>query len=208
MPATSPATSIDVRALADAATRAIASHADELTALDQAIGDGDHGANMRRGAEAVRARLDEIAGQSLPDAARTVGTTLVGTVGGASGPIFGTAFLALGKALPEAPTRADVAGALSEAIEAVERRGKARRGQKTLLDVLHPVRDAVADGADPARVAEVAHEAMRATGGLAAQKGRASFLGDRAEGHVDPGSRSAQLVIAALCGALDQGAPR
>lgn len=198
-----PPATADVRALVDAATAAITGHVDELTALDQATGDGDHGANMRRGAEAVRAKLDEIAGQTLPEAAKAVGTTLVGTVGGASGPIFGTAFLTLGKSLPEAPSREDLTRALTDAIEAIERRGKAKVGQKTLLDVLHPVRDAVADGADAARVAEVAQEAMRATGGLTAQKGRASFLGERAAGHVDPGSRSAQLIVEALCRALE-----
>ena len=126
----------DFSRLIAAAADTIASHADELTALDQAIGDGDHGLNMKRGFEAVRAEAEAIATKPLPDALKAVGTKLVMTVGGASGPLFGTLFMALGKELPSAPDRAALTAALGKAIEAVSARGKSQPGQKTMLDVL------------------------------------------------------------------------
>ena len=122
--------------LIEAMTAAVVTHADELTALDQAIGDGDHGLNMKRGFEAVLAEVDAITAKPLPDALKAIGTTLVMRVGGASGPLYGTLFMTLGKALPPEPAIADVARALAAAIEAVKARGKSDLGQKTMLDVL------------------------------------------------------------------------
>src|SRR4030095_13186669 len=119
-------------------------HADELTTLDQAIGDGDHGLNMKRGAMAILERVDDLAAQSLPDALKTVGQTLVMKVGGASGPLYGTLLMTLGKELPAAPTQGDVVRALGAAVAAVKKIGRSDLGQKTMLDVLGPVHEEIA----------------------------------------------------------------
>lgn len=200
--AMTPAT---LRALIAAMAETIIAHADELTALDQAIGDGDHGLNMRRGFEAVLADIDALAAKPLPDALKGIGTTLVMKVGGASGPLFGTLFLTLAKELPADPSLDDAARALSLAIEAVKARGKSEPGQKTLLDVLVPVQEALAAGGDDVgrRLPEVANAAAEATVPLQAIRGRASFLGARSIGHMDPGARSSALLTAAACRALE-----
>lgn len=190
--------------LIEAMTAAVVAHADELTALDQAIGDGDHGLNMKRGFEAVLADLDTITAKPLPDALKAIGTTLVMKVGGASGPLYGTLFMTLGKELPPEPTVQDVAGALAVAIEAVKARGKSDLGQKTMLDVLAPLQSALAEGgADlTERLPAVARDAAEATVPLKAIRGRASFLGERSIGHMDPGARSSALLATAICNAI------
>jgi len=185
-------------ALIKNATQTLIDHVDELTALDQAIGDGDHGLNMKRGAAAIQAKLDELAGQSLNDALRTMGMTCMSTIGGSSGPVFGTLMITLAKELPAAaPAPADLAHALDAGIKALTRLGKAEVGQKTLLDVLAPVQQVLASGGDDmvARVRACAIASAEATAQMDAIKGRASFLGERAFGHVDPGSRSMALII-------------
>jgi dihydroxyacetone kinase-like protein len=180
------------------ATQTLIDHVDELTALDQAIGDGDHGLNMKRGAMAIQAKLDELSGQSLNDALRTMGMTCMSTIGGSSGPVFGTLMVTLAKELPAAaPAPADLALALDAGIKALTRLGKAEVGQKTLLDVLAPVQQMLAAGGGDmvARVRACAIASADATAQMDAIKGRASFLGERAFGHVDPGSRSMALII-------------
>jgi dihydroxyacetone kinase-like protein len=186
------------RMIAAVAQRLIA-HADELTQLDSAIGDGDHGHNMTRGFEAVLKDLDALAQLSLPDFLRRIGMTLVTTVGGASGPLYGTLFMALGKTIPEEPTRMEIATAFAAAVAAVKTRGKSDVGQKTMLDVLVPVQTPLAGSATLAEIREVAFNAAEATALIRATRGRASFLGERSVGHVDPGARSSSLMIAALC---------
>lgn len=194
--------------LIQAATQTLIDHVGELTALDQAIGDGDHGLNMRRGAVAIQARLDDLSVQSLKEALKTMGLACMSTVGGSSGPVFGTLLMALGKELPEQPNAADLARALDAGINALTRLGKAEVGQKTLLDVLDPVRRLLADAADLprdellVRVRDCANQSAQATAQMAAQRGRSSFLGERALGHVDPGSRSMALIIGSICDAL------
>ncbi len=190
-------------------TQTLIDHVDELTALDQAIGDGDHGLNMRRGALAIQARLDELAGQSLNDALRTMGMTCMSTIGGSSGPVFGTLLVTLGKELPDPPTAATLASALDAAVKALTRLGKAEVGQKTLLDVLDPVRQMLAAGGDnlTARVRKCAFDSADATAQMDATRGRASFLGERALGHIDPGSRSMALIIGTVCDSLQAPAP-
>jgi len=186
-------------------TQTLIDHVQELTALDQAIGDGDHGLNMRRGALAIQARLDDLAGQSLNEALRTMGMSCMATIGGSSGPVFGTLLLTLAKELPDPPTATGLARAIDLAIEALTRLGKAEVGQKTLLDVLDPVQRVLATGTGPdlvARVRQCALDSAAATATMAASRGRASFLGERALGHVDPGSRSMALIIAAICDSL------
>ena len=175
---------------------------DELTALDSAIGDGDHGHNMKRGFEAVLQDLDDLSSMNLPDLARAVGTKLVMKVGGASGPLYGTLFLALGKELPAEPSRTQAVRAFAAAISAVKARGKSDVGQKTMLDVLVPVYEALAAGGDLAAVRETAALAAAATVPMRATRGRASFLGDRSIGHMDPGARSSSLMVETLCDEL------
>jgi dihydroxyacetone kinase-like protein len=182
-----------VRALAVS----VIEHADELTSLDQAIGDGDHGLNMKRGFEAVLATLPSLADKSPPEMLKAIGMTLVMKVGGASGPLVGTFFMELGKALPEEPTRADLVAATDKAIAAVKARGRSEAGQKTLLDVLVPVQAIFAAGGDATAIAAEAMEAAERTTSMLATRGRASFLGERSIGHMDPGSRSASLLIGA-----------
>jgi phosphoenolpyruvate---glycerone phosphotransferase subunit DhaL len=177
-------------------------HAEELTALDQAIGDGDHGLNLKRGFEAIVVELPGLVGKPLPDMFKTMGMTLVMKVGGASGPLFGTFFMELGKTLPAEPDRAAIIQATGKAIEAVKVRGRSEPGQKTMLDVLVPVQAVLeAGGAGEAVKAEASAAAAR-TIPLVAIKGRASFLGERSAGHMDPGARSSSLIIAAVVDAL------
>ena len=192
---------MNLNAVIQGATQTLIDHVDELTALDQAIGDGDHGLNMRRGALAIQARLPELSAMSLTDALRAMGMTCMSTIGGSSGPVFGTLLVTLSKELPAEPGSADVARALRAGIAALTRLGKAEVGQKTLLDVLDPVASLLEVGGDNivARTKQGAADAAEATAAMDAIKGRASFLGDRALGHVDPGSRSLALIIGAVC---------
>ncbi|HET9018106.1 MAG TPA: dihydroxyacetone kinase subunit DhaL [Acetobacteraceae bacterium] len=191
------------RRLIQAVADAVIAQADELTRLDQAIGDGDHGLNMKRGFEAVLADLDAIAVKPLPQALHAVGMALVMKVGGASGPLFGTFFIALGKGLPDQPARAEAEAAFAAAIAAVKSRGKSDVGAKTMLDALVPLLAALREGGDDwrARLPDVADAAAAATAPLQALRGRASFLGPRSIGHVDPGARSVAVMVRAACAA-------
>ncbi|WP_295789295.1 dihydroxyacetone kinase subunit DhaL [uncultured Microbacterium sp.] len=184
---------------------AVAAHKDELTRLDSEIGDADHGSNMARGLDAVVAKLDP-APASAAEVFKTVGMTLVSTVGGASGPLYGTLFLRMGPALASTQ-HVDAAGlgaALRAGVDGVVARGKAEVGDKTMIDALVPALDAwdaAADGS-PASAARAAAEAAArgrdATIPLVARKGRASYLGERSAGHLDPGAASATLLLEAL----------
>jgi len=198
---------MDHLSLIRAATRTLVDHVDELTELDSAIGDGDHGLNMKRGALAIEARLDDWRASTLNEALKAAGTTCMATIGGSSGPVFGTLLVTLAKELPPQPKPADLGAAIAAAIAALTRLGKAEVGQKTLLDVLDPVQRVLASGAGAgddlvARVRQCALDSAAATASMAASRGRASFLGERALGHVDPGSRSMALIIAAICESL------
>ena len=184
--------------IAAAAERLIAS-ADELTSLDQAIGDGDHGYNMKRGFEAVLTDAEMLSAKPLPDFLKAIGMKLVSTVGGASGPLYGTLFMALGKELPAEPSREEAVSAFGAAILAVKTRGKSDVGQKTMLDVLVPTHETMAQGAGAVAIKTTAARAASATVPMRATRGRASFLGERSIGHMDPGARSSSLMIAALC---------
>ncbi|MDU0365867.1 dihydroxyacetone kinase subunit DhaL [Microbacterium sp. KSW4-17] len=196
-----------IRAFRDA----VQQHKDELTRLDSEIGDADHGSNMARGLDAVVAKLDPE--PSTPtDLFKTVGMTLVSTVGGASGPLYGTLFLRMGPALAEAdPVDAAALGAaLRAGVEGVIARGKAEVGDKTMIDALSPALEAwdsaARDDASPAAASRAAAEAAArgrdATEPLVARKGRASYLGERSAGHLDPGAASATLLLEALSDTL------
>jgi dihydroxyacetone kinase-like protein len=186
------------------AQRVIAS-ADELTDLDRAIGDGDHGANMRRGFEAVLAAVDELSAKNLGEALKGVGTTLVMKVGGASGPLYGTLFMSLGKTLEDEVTCERVADAFAAAIDAVKARGKSDVGQKTMLDVLFPVLSVLREGGKglPVRLKATAKAAAEETIPMRAIRGRASFLGERSIGHMDPGARSSALIVDAVADVME-----
>jgi dihydroxyacetone kinase-like protein len=183
----------------------VAESREYLTRLDSAIGDADHGINMDRGMKAVMAKLDGLEGDDIGALLKTVGMTLVSSVGGAGGPLYGTFFLQMGMATtgkselePE-----DWAAALDAAVKGVQMRGKAEPGDKTMIDALIPARDAfsaaVAEGASfeeaLGRSARAAEEGMLATTPLVAKKGRASYLGERSAGHQDPGATSSQLLV-------------
>ncbi len=186
----------------------IAQRRTELSHLDQEIGDGDHGENLARGFSAVLTKLRANEPGTPAQVLSLVATTLISTVGGASGPLFGTAFLRASTALGAA-TEIDgtaVAAALIAARDGVIARGKAEVGDKTMVDALSPAADAAAgaarNGADVAGVLAAASAAAatgaEATKPLQARKGRASYLGERSIGHVDPGAQSTAYLLASL----------
>ncbi|NSC20273.1 dihydroxyacetone kinase subunit L [Streptomyces albus subsp. chlorinus] len=187
-----------MRTAADAVRR----EADRLTELDSAIGDADHGGNMRRGFDAVRAELDEDVPATPGAVLMTAGRKLVSTVGGASGPLYGTLLRRTGKALGDAEqvTGEELAGALRTGVEAVAQLGGAAAGDKTMLDALLPAVEALADsgGTDLGAARAAAERGAEETVPLQARKGRASYLGERSIGHRDPGATSAALLVAAL----------
>ena len=194
------------RTLIVAVCEAVIAKADDLTALDQAVGDADHGVNMKRGFGDVLATIDGLTAKPWPDALKAIGTTLVMKVGGASGPLYGTLFLTLAKELPANPSLADLARAFQAACDAVAARGKSTVGQKTMLDVLAPVAAVLSSGgpALPAKARAAAKAAAEATIPMKAERGRASFLGDRSIGHMDPGACSSALMIGVVCDVLEK----
>ncbi|MBV9231566.1 MAG: dihydroxyacetone kinase subunit L [Chloroflexi bacterium] len=179
-----------------------------LTQLDSDIGDADHGNNMDRGFRTVREKFTTMASSDISAILKTVGTTLVSTVGGASGPLYGTAFLRAGLAVAnkEVLTTADVIVMLEAFLGGVIARGKARTGEKTMVDALTPAvaaaKQAQAEGASladiTARASAAAEEGMNATTPMLATKGRASYLGERSIGHQDPGATSSWLMLRSL----------
>ena len=188
----------------DTLAQRIVAASEELTALDSAIGDADHGLNMKRGFEAILAERANLVAKPLPDALKAMGTILVMKVGGASGPLYGTLFLTLGKELPADPSVADAARAMAAAMVALKARGKADLGNKTMLDVLGPLADHLGSGgASFASIRKLTAESAAATVPMKAIRGRASFLGERSIGHMDPGARSSQIMIDAVCDVLE-----
>jgi dihydroxyacetone kinase-like protein len=180
----------DIAALIRAAHAVIDAHAQELTELDAAIGDADHGLNMKRGFEALLAESAALSQKPLGEALKAAGMKLVMTVGGASGPLYGTFLMTLGKEIDAAPFPA----AFAKAVDSVAARGKSERGQKTMLDVLFPLAEALNAGVALAQLPEIAARSAEAMVPVQATRGRASFLGERSIGHMDPGSRSCVLL--------------
>lgn len=211
--ATDRATDALVRAwLLIGADRIIAAAA-ELTELDARIGDGDHGINLGRGMTALRHRVLAADAGPAADVLRMAGRLLITTVGGASGPLYGTLLLDTGQALIDAAgSEFELADALVTGVEGVARRGRSSTGQKTMLDTLVPATETLRDElharralvAATARAAEEAAAGCEATRGMVAQRGRASYLGERAIGHLDPGAVSSRLLIDALAEAAAQ----
>jgi len=193
--------SLILRSMIAAASERIVDAADELTALDQAIGDGDHGINMKRGCIEVLSQLDAIAQKPTGEALKAVGMALVMKVGGASGPLYGSLLMAMGKALGARPASMSLLPEmLAAGVDAVAARGKSAAGEKTMLDVLFPVLEVVrTDGPDlSGRLRDAAASGAAATTPMRATKGRAAFLGERSLGHMDPGARSSQIIVEAL----------
>jgi len=183
-------------------------NASYLTQLDSAIGDADHGSNMDRGFQAVRAKFPAMAGTDIAAQLKTVGTTLVSTVGGASGPLYGTAFLraSAASANKQELSSADVVALLEAFLNGIIARGKAHAGEKTMIDALQPALEAAQRALNQglslaeitARASSAAEEGMKATIPLLATKGRASYLGERSIGHQDPGATSSWFMLRSL----------
>lgn len=192
-----------------AVQRAILANESQIESLDRAIGDGDHFINVRRGCEVLVTLSPELKGMPPGLALHKVGMKLLGTIGGASGPLISSFFMSMGQSLGdiEAPDGNQFAAAFAAGVEAIKQRGKADVGEKTMLDVLIPVsrlllKLAAEDTPLPALCAQLKDEAtqnMLATKDMIATKGRAAFLGERAVGHIDPGCKTCEVAIAAVC---------
>jgi dihydroxyacetone kinase-like protein len=175
----------------------MATHRTELTQLDTAIGDGDHGTNMDRGMRKAVERLDGLEDGDIGASLKAVGMALVSSVGGAAGPLYGTLFMQMGSATA-GKSELDLAGfadALDAGVQGVCARGKAEPGDKTMVDALMPALETLRNGGDLAAAADAAEQGMKATIPLVARKGRASYLGPRSEGHQDPGATSTYLLL-------------
>lgn len=191
----------------------VAEQRDYLVDLDRAIGDGDHGENMDRGFKAAVEALEQAQPGSVAEVLKTVAKTLMSTVGGAAGPLYGTAFLRASKAAGDGDLDgAGVAAVIAGALDGIQARGKATTGEKTMVDAWTPAleasRAAAESGSDPAAVLEAAATAAEAgaaaTEPLRATKGRASYLGERSIGHLDPGAVSTSLILRAAARAADE----
>jgi dihydroxyacetone kinase-like protein len=194
---------------AEAAHQALLTHESEIESLDRAIGDGDHFINMKRGCATIVGMREELAALTPDAALQKIGMKLLSTIGGASGPLIGSFFMSMGKAVKEesAETLPEIAIAFAAGVEAIKARGKANVGEKTMLDVLIPVSQTFTRLADEgyarAELLEVlkreAEQGMQSTRDMIATKGRAAFLGERAIGHIDPGAKSSQVIICTVC---------
>lgn len=183
-------------------------HKDKLSELDQAIGDGDHGHNMARGFQEVANKVEDTSYDDIGAMYKDVASTLISKVGGASGPLYGTAFLKAANAWKgrDVLDSAALAEGIEAAVGGIETRGKASLGDKTMLDVWIPVRDEMKEhGADAEKAAKTAAKEAEATIDRLAKKGRASYLGERSKGHMDPGSFSSQLIFEALAEVYKEG---
>lgn len=190
----------------------VATHREALSDLDRAIGDGDHGENLHRGFGAVLVKLDAAEPTTIGEVLKLVATTLMSTVGGAAGPLYGTAYLRGAKVADGATLdAAGVAAVLAAGLEGVVARGKAEVGDKTMVDAWTPAvaaaQEVAASGGTAAAAlraaADAAHDGAVTTEPLVARKGRASYLGERAVGHRDPGSESSALLLAAAAEAAE-----
>jgi len=197
--------------LIEVVAQTIEANAEEVTALDQAIGDGDHVINLQRGLTALMVQRDELAELDWQKAWQKIGMILMSSIGGASGSLFGTLFVAMSKAAsPQSPNLQAFATVFRSGVDAVKHRGKADAGEKTMLDVLIPVanylehaaRNAIESSEVLQGVAEVAEAGMESTRAMLATKGRAAFLEERSRGHIDAGAKTSQLIICAIADCL------
>ena len=185
----------------------INNHKEEIEKLDQDIGDGDHIFNIQRGIKEALDLKDELSDQSTNEVLKKIGMKIMTTVGGSSGALFATLLIGMAKKYnAELSDQQNIAEMLSEGVEAMKKRGKADIGEKTMLDVLIPVSKTLIELKNETnnkliaeKIKKIAEEGMLSTKDIIATKGRASFLGERAKGHIDPGARSSQLAIEAIC---------
>ena len=185
-------------------------HKDEIEKLDQEIGDGDHIFNIQRGIKESLDLKDELSGQSPDEILKKIGMKIMTTVGGSSGALFATLLMGMSKKYNnELSNQKNIVAMFTEGVEAMKKRGKADLGEKTMLDVLIPISNELqklSDEDDVKIIAEkikkTAEKGMLSTKDIIATKGRASFLGERARGHIDPGARSSQLAIEAICNTI------
>ncbi len=200
----------------DSAYAALIRHTDEIAELDQQIGDGDHIYNLIRGLEALRAMRAQIEPAELGQALQLAAAKVLSTVGGSSGPLLASLLLGMSRTAPRECTAADVAKMYAAGVEAMQQRGKTGKGSKTMMDVLIPVAERFRELVDrESSVDEIlcelpkeAERGMQSTREMLALKGRASFLGERSRGHIDPGARSSQVIITALCAQLAESRER
>jgi len=193
-----------------AVAETIEQNAEEVTVLDQAIGDGDHVTNLQRGLNALIPLNAELAQLEWAQALQKIGMTLLSTMGGASGSLFGTLFISMSKAVNDRVeiNSNDVSEILIQGVEAVKKRGKSDAGEKTMLDVLIPVSESMKQGVEAAitlpdlleNICQTAVEGMESTRDMLATKGRASYLEEKSIGHIDAGARTSQLMICAIVG--------
>ena len=185
-------------------------HKDEIEKLDQEIGDGDHIFNIQRGIKESLDLKDELSGKAPNEVLKKIGMKIMTTVGGSSGALFATLLMGMSKKYnDELSDRKNIAEMFAEGVEAMKKRGKADLGEKTMLDVLIPVSNELQNISAQEeiiiiakKIKETAEKGMLSTKDLIATKGRASFLGERAKGHIDPGARSSQLAIEAICNTI------
>ncbi|CAG0961607.1 phosphoenolpyruvate---glycerone phosphotransferase subunit DhaL [Methylophilaceae bacterium] len=194
---------------AEAVNTAILAHESEIESLDREIGDGDHFINIRRGASVILGMREELSGLPPDAVLQRMGMKLLSTIGGASGPLFASFFMAMAKTVKEQGSDGPgkIAAAFAAGVESIKQRGKADVGEKTMLDVLIPVAQVLmqmsAEGAERqvifAEIKKTAEQGMLSTRNMVATKGRAAFLGERAIGHIDAGAKSTQVMITAVC---------
>ncbi len=203
--------------LVEAIANTIESNAEEVTALDQAIGDGDHVFNLQRGIDALVQQKDDLAQLDWVSVLQKIGMTLMSTMGGASGSLFGTLFVSMSKAARDQELNLQsFANIFSQGVESVKQRGKADVGEKTMLDVLVPVASYLQDSAAASvelpdvleNIKSVAVSGVESTRDMVATKGRASYLGERTKGHIDAGAKTTQLMICAIADVLQANLPQ
>ncbi|MCV9998292.1 dihydroxyacetone kinase subunit DhaL [Pararhizobium sp. YC-54] len=186
----------------EACRDAIATEENRLCDLDRAIGDGDHGTNMRRGLEALASERQRLSAMPFAEAMIAAGTILVMNIGGAAGPLYGTLLLEIGKGL--SIDGLEFPQVFQKAVTAVAQRGRSSPGDKTLLDVLYPLSDELTKHTHPQRLAGKVQGFADMTIEMKALRGRASFLGERSVGHMDPGAASCALLAATVCRELTE----
>ena len=208
----------DIVSAVEAVKAAILANEEHIESLDRAIGDGDHFINVRRGSEAIVAMKSELLQHPPAEAFKRIGMKLLSTIGGASGPLIGSFFISMGRELEgyAEPDARQFAAALAAGVDAIKSRGKADVGEKTMLDVLIPTSRLLVrltgEGSDRetlcTKLKQEAEFNMLATRDMIATKGRAHFLGERALGHIDPGAKTSQVAVFAVCDMLTEGAGR
>ena len=194
----------------DSVAKTILDAEEEIESLDRAIGDGDHYINIKRGSFALQAIKSDLKGLPIPDTFKKIGMTLMSSIGGASGPLFASFFITFSKHITDGDSLQNFSLAFSHGVESIMQRGKARLGDKTMLDVLIPVSEKLRSLTDAGceikeiikQIDLVAKDGVLSTKKLMPTKGRAAGLGDRAIGHIDPGAKTCQLIISTVCDEL------